>query len=152
MGKGIKLVIAGDREFNDYGVFTEKLENVIKKNNWEVSEVVHGGARGADALADKWADDNNIPKTIKKAEWENLKQKNAIIKERKNPWTKKMEKYNSMAGFFRNEQMACYGDVLVAFQLSGPTPGTKDMIERARKHGLTVEVIEKDVKDYKYSF
>jgi len=148
----MKLIIAGDREFNDYIVFTEKLEKVIKKNNWDVTEVVHGGARGADSLADRWADDNSIPKTIKAAEWDNIKAPGAIIKERINPWTKKSEKYNANAGFYRNSMMAEYGDALVAFQLAGVTAGTKDMIKKATEKGLNVEVIEKTQQEYKLEF
>lgn len=152
MSRGIKLIIAGDRNFNDYVTFTDRLEQVIKKNKWNVSEVVHGAAKGADSLADKWAKDNDVDITEKPAEWDNLKQEGAIIKERKNPWTKKMEKYNCRAGHYRNTMMAEYGDALVAFQLSGNTPGTQDMIKKAQERGLPVEVIKKDNTDFKYDF
>ncbi len=57
-GIKMRLAIIGSRTFNDY----ERLKKVVdefRKEN-EVSEIVSGGARGADALGAKYAKENNI--------------------------------------------------------------------------------------------
>jgi hypothetical protein len=53
--------------------------------------------------------------------------------------------YNSLAGFNRNEKMAEYASkdngVLICFRVNR-SPGSGDMIARAKKHGLKVFEID----------
>jgi hypothetical protein len=113
----MKVIIAGSREFADY----ELLKKAMSECGFEVTEVVSGHAPGADALGERWADDNGIPIKPFPAEW---------------------EKYgNKAAGPLRNEKMAQYGEALVAF-VSQKSKGTVDMIKRARSRNLKVFVVK----------
>lgn len=109
----MKTIIAGSRNFNDYDL----LEAVLLKHS-DITEIISGCARGADSLGEKFALEHSIP--IKKfpADWNT---------------------YGKSAGYRRNEQMAYYGDRLIAFW-DGQSKGTKHMIDLARKVGLEVEV------------
>lgn len=144
----MRVVIAGDRNFGDYKV----LDEAIRKSGFKVTEVVSGGARGADKLGEHWAKTRNIPIKLFRAKWNDLTQSGAKIKARKNPWTGRMEQYNSSAGFQRNEKMAEYADALIAIQPNGPTSGTQHMIDCAKKHDLKIYEYEKPAEQYDYVF
>lgn len=145
----MKVIIAGDRECNDY----DALERAIMASGFKITEVISGGARGADKLGEMWAKAHKIPVKVFAANWDNIKAKGAKVKI--NSWG---QKYNANAGFDRNEDMAEYaakdsdGGGLIAMQLSGDTNGTQDMIKRAKKHGLQIYIQEKEAKDYEYDF
>ncbi len=100
----MKLIIAGSRSFTDYELLSEK---AAKVNNFEeITEVVCGGAKGADILGKKWADENEIPVKLMPANW---------------------SKHGKAAGPIRNREMAEYADALLVFW-DGESPGTKNMI------------------------
>lgn len=84
----------------------------------EVTEVVCGGAKGADQHGRLWASVRQIPVKLFTPDW------NA---------------YGKSAGPIRNRQMADYGQALVAIW-DGESRGTKNMIEEAQKRGLVVFV------------
>ena len=144
----MKIIIAGDRTCIDYSL----LEKAVQKSGFDITEIVSGGARGVDALGESFAKVNQLPCTVFSADWKNIKQPGAIVKTRKNPWTKKNEKYNANAGFFRNEEMAKYADGLIALQPNGPTSGTQNMIKLAKKYNLKIYIYEKSSNEYEYSF
>ena len=144
----MKVIIAGDRTCIDYSL----LEKAIQKSNFDITEVVSGGARGVDALGESFAKVKQLPCKIFKADWKNIKQTGATVKSRVNPWTKKSEKYNANAGFFRNEEMAKYAEALIALQPNGPSNGTQNMIKLAKKYNLEIYIYEKDDSDYEYKF
>ncbi len=139
----MKVIIAGDREFNDY----DMLERAIEQSGFEITEVVSGGARGSDKLGELWAKAHKVPVKIFAADWDNIKVKGAIVKT--NQWKKK---YNANAGFARNEEMASYAEALIALQPDGPTPGTQDMIKRGKAHKLQIHIYEKQDDEYEYKF
>ena len=144
----MKVIIAGDRECIDYDL----LERSIKESGFDITEIVSGGARGADALGEMWAKKNNVPVKKFPAKWDDIKAKGAVVKVRENPWTHKKEKYNTNAGFTRNSEMILYADAVIALQPNGKTPGTQHTIKEAIKKGLSVYVYEKEDKDYEYKF
>lgn len=141
----MKVIIAGPRDFEDYSVVCE----AIKASGFKIKEVVSGGAKGVDSLGERWADENNVPVQPFPAEWNNLKQKGAVVAT--NSWGKK---YNKNAGFFRNELMAEYADALIAIETG--TPGTGHMIKTAKAEGLEVFVYNPeeymDDEEYGYLF
>lgn len=128
----MKVVIFGDRQINDYSVLLE----AIKKSGFEITSVVSGGAKGADALGEKFANDNKIPLEIFEAEWDNLDAPGAVVKI--NNWNKS---YNAMAGFVRNEKMAEVADCGIGLQTNGSTNGTQDMKARLFKLGKPVFIL-----------
>jgi len=146
--KGLKVIGAGPRELTDYSI----VEQAIKDSGFEIAEIVHGDCRGADKLFQKWAENNKVKFTKFPAEWTNLSQPGAIIKSRYNQWKKVDEKYNANAGFYRNQEMADYADALIA--IGGDTPGTGDMIEKAKKAGLQLFISgqNKDSSEHEYHF
>ena len=107
-------IIAGSRSCIEY---TDVLQ-AIYHCPWRVTKVISGGARGADALGEKWAYRNNVPYVIVYAEW---------------------EKYGKSAGYKRNEIMADMAKTLIALW-DGESKGTKHMIDIAERKALDVFV------------
>ena len=111
----MKVIIAGGRDFDNY----EYLSQTMNSLDILISEVISGCARGADSLGELWAKNNNIPVTHFPADWHGS---------------------GKAAGMERNQEMAEYGDYLVAFW-DGKSRGTLDMINRMQqcgKHGKVV--------------
>lgn len=135
----MKVIIAGSRECEDYELLKIAIQNA-QDEGIIIKEVVSGGSRGVDKLGEKYAKEHNLNLVIFEAKWKDLTHPEARIKERFNPFSKKKEKHDSMAGFRRNKQMAEYADALIAIDLG--TNGTKDMIEQAKKHNLKIYIYE----------
>lgn len=117
----IKVIIAGTRDFNDYAFLKKNVDYFlqgINPNNEEI-EIVSGNARGADKLGERYAKEHNLPVKLFPANW---------------------DKYGKRAGYLRNQEMANYSDVLIAFW-DEKSKGTKHMIDIAKKQGLTVIVV-----------
>jgi glycerophosphoryl diester phosphodiesterase len=116
----MRVIVAGSRSFNCFEKLTNALNEYLKDAIYsEGFEIVSGGARGADRLGEKYARlyGANIKQFI--PDWNGLGRR---------------------AGILRNEQMAKYATHLVAFW-DGISPGTKHMIEFAKRSGLTVHVV-----------
>lgn len=147
--KGKKTIICGSRNLDDY----ELLKRAIETSGFEISEVVSGGAKGADSLGEKYAKENKIKIKQFKAQWENLDLPGAVIKSRKNPWTKKEEQYCSNAGPIRNEEMAvyCEGEQCIAIP-ADDSIGTKDMINRAKNHNINTFIYKEEKKDTDFEY
>lgn len=117
------LIIAGDRRYNDYDEFKEKVNHLIYKHSFvdpDIFTIISGCATGADAMAINYAEEYNIPLMKFPAKW---------------------EIHGKIAGFVRNEEMAKNASHLIAF-VSPQSRGTRDMIKRAVKHKLKTKVIE----------
>lgn len=112
----MKVIIAGSRDFNDYNLLSS-ICNIEIKN--DCTEIVSGTARGADKLGERYAEENNIPVKPFPADW---------------------DKFGKSAGYIRNEEMAKYADILIAFW-DYQSKGTKHMIDLANKYNLKVIVI-----------
>jgi len=105
----MKLAIVGSRTFNDYDLF----EYWIGYFDGDlIEELVSGGAKGADSLAEKYAKLYwGCPIRIFQPDW---------------------NKFGKQAGFIRNQQIVDNCDVVLAFW-DGKSRGTKDTIDKARK-------------------
>ena len=101
-------------------------------------QIIHGGAKGADALAGAWASDRPaFPEPLAfPADWDNVSVPGAVVRTSK----KTGKPYNILAGHFRNQRMIDEGkpDLVIAFP--GGT-GTADMVDRARKAGIEVREV-----------
>jgi hypothetical protein len=106
---GIKLIIAGCRDLNDYGVVIAAMEAYLALRPLP-TEIVSGAAAGADALGEQWAVAHGIPVKRFPAEW---------------------DKYGASAGPRRNATMAAYADELVCCW-DGESRGSKNMIATMR--------------------
>lgn len=115
----MKVIIAGGRHFSDLMTVNRALAAFQDEHDTEITEIVSGGATGADRLGETWARRAHIPIKKYPAEW---------------------KKHGRKAGPIRNGVMAAYADALVAFW-DGESPGTKDMIQQAKALGLIVKVV-----------
>jgi hypothetical protein len=113
----MKIIIAGSRNFNDYNLLKTSCDNLLTQ--FTNIEIVSGTARGADKLGEKYA-----------------REKGYDIKEFPANW----DKFGKSAGYIRNDEMAKYSDMLIAFW-DGISKGTKHMIDLANKRGIKVEIV-----------
>ena len=109
--KEIKVAIVGSRTFNSYDDVVTVLSEFISSNDVTVTEIVSGGAKGADALAERYAEIHNIPTKIYYADW---------------------KKFGRRAGPIRNVDIIKRCDVCVAFW-DGESHGTKHDIDLCRE-------------------
>lgn len=88
----MKILVCGGRDFDDYKLLSETLNPHIHTG----LVIIHGAAKGADSLAERWAKDNADDIESYPADW---------------------TKYGKRAGYIRNVQMLNEGkpDLVVAF-------------------------------------
>ena len=129
----MKVIIAGGRDILNYNFVLAG----IAQSGFTIDEVVSGKAKGVDKLGEDWANANGKPITPFKAKWHNLGVAKVVKKHTGG------RAYNALAGNQRNEKMAVYADALIAIW-DGKSKGTKDMITRARNHGLHVFIYRTD--------
>lgn len=122
-----RVIIAGSRQFNDYKLMLNTLDElgVHLINTIDPVEIISGHATGADTLGEKFAKAYGYPLKIFPADW---------------------NKYGKAAGPIRNEEMAKYASeanrgILIAFPV-GESRGTRNMIKLAKQYGLEVNVVE----------
>lgn len=94
------------------------VEDAIVRSNFDVTTVVSGTADGVDRMGELWALNNGIPLVFYPPNW---------------------REHGKKAGYVRNKAMAENADALVAVW-DGESPGTKMMIDLAKKKGLHVYV------------
>lgn len=110
----MKVLCCGGRNFNDYGFVCAHLD-ALRKTLGEFA-VIHGGAKGADAMCGLWAARNGLPVIVVEANWHS---------------------YGKAAGSLRNQWMLhfCEPGYVVAFPGGS---GTRNMIQQSKDKGLTV--------------
>ncbi|HEV7285225.1 MAG TPA: DUF2493 domain-containing protein [Kaistia sp.] len=106
----MRVLVCGGRDFADRPRLNVALDGL------KPSFLIHGGAPGADALADYWADIRGIPHRTFPADWNT---------------------HGKAAGPIRNQRMIDEGkpDLVIAFPGGR---GTADMIRRAKAAGIPV--------------
>ena len=109
----MKYAVIGSRDFNNYAV----LENELDKH--QISKIVSGGAKGADQLAERYAQEKSILIQIFKPDW---------------------TKYGKSAGVIRNKEIISNCDAVIAFW-DGKSKGTKSSIDFANKKEKQVAVM-----------
>jgi hypothetical protein len=113
------VIVTGSRDWTDRGRIADRLALLPGEDD---TVVVHGAARGVDRIAGEEAMKLGLlvePHPVTNEEW----------------------KFSRQAGFKRNERMAQIGaDLCIAFW-DGRSHGTLDMITRAVKHGIPVDVV-----------
>lgn len=125
--KELRVIIAGSRDFNDYDLLKKSAIDIINKKTTlpDLSRIVSGGARGADTLGERFANEMGLEITRFIPDWDGL---------------------GKRAGYVRNAEMAKFAvqddndGMLIAFW-DGISKGTKHMIDLANKHGLDVHVV-----------
>ena len=111
----MKVAVIGSSDYNDY----DEVKNTLKGLN--ITLIVSGGAKGADTLGERYADENNIPKKIFLPDW---------------------NKYGKRAGFIRNTDIINEAELVVAFW-DGESKGTKDSIKKAEEQNKNIILVVK---------
>lgn len=112
----MRVLVCGSRYFNDY----ELLERTL--DDYPITDIIEGEARGADALARLYGERRGIPVLRFPADW---------------------NEHGKAAGPIRNKQMLVDGnpDFVVAFR--GPNSrGTQNMIDQTNKAKIALRIIE----------
>ena len=91
----MKIAIVGSRTFKDYNAMHAFIEEMLVTMESSIIEaVVWGGARGADSLAERYAQERGLKMIVFPAQW---------------------KKYGRRAGFIRNVNIIRECDVCFAF-------------------------------------
>jgi hypothetical protein len=113
MPEGLTLIVCGGRDYTDSRAVFGALDRI--RSTRGVCKVLHGGARGADELAGRWAEDAGVEVQVFEADW---------------------ERHGKAAGPVRNQAMADAGaDGCIAFPGGH---GTADMVRRAEAANIRV--------------
>ena len=119
MREDFRVIIAGTRTFDDYGLLCRHTDYKLSKIRMERRIViVSGAAKGADALGEEYARARGYKLVRYPADW---------------------ERYGKAAGPIRNDLMARNADALIAYW-DGKSSGTLNMIETARNYGLKISI------------
>lgn len=110
----MRVLVCGGRDYTDL----VKVHRIL--DEYLISCIIHGAARGADTLAGKYAYFHSIPTEVYPAEW---------------------DKYGKSAGYIRNKQMLDKGkpDLVVAFPGG---KGTNMMCDLAKKANVPVHRVD----------
>ena len=125
--KELRVIIAGSRDFNDYKLLKKYAIEIITKKTMlpDLTRIISGGARGADTLGERFANEMGLEISRFIPDWDGL---------------------GKRAGYVRNAEMAKFAvedgnyGVLIAFW-DGQSRGTKHMIDLAKRYGLEVHVV-----------
>lgn len=109
----MKVAVIGSRGFNDYELVKTTLSPI------NITLLVSGGAKGADSLGERYANENNIETLIFKPDW---------------------KKHGPAAGPLRNTDIVNNADTIIAFW-DGESKGTKDSITKAEKLGKNIIIV-----------
>lgn len=115
----MRVLVCGGRDFTDYHAVRQVLDDLWEHEAGRHLVVIHGAARGADKLAQRWA----------QLLWPHEGEEMAFPAD----W----KRYGKGAGVIRNQQMLDEGkpDLVIAFPGG---KGTADLVRRAEVFGIPV--------------
>lgn len=114
-----RVLVCGGRHYANREVLFKVLDLAHDANPIEC--LIHGAARGADALADEWASDRGVFRQPFPADW---------------------EAFGNAAGPMRNRRMLVTGKPHLVIAFPGGA-GTADMVRKARLAGVPVATVTK---------
>ncbi|SIP85845.1 Conserved protein mycobacteriophage D29, Gp61 (DUF2493) [Pacmanvirus A23] len=110
----MKVAVMGSRTFDNYELLCIELDKL------EITEIISGGAFGADSLAEQYAGDCDLPTTIFKPDWDRYGRK--------------------LAGIIRNSDIVANCDILIAFW-DRKSNGTRDSINKAKAANKLYKIV-----------
>ncbi|MGX1098901.1 DUF2493 domain-containing protein [Amorphus sp. MBR-141] len=127
---GSRVLAFGGRDFDDKLLVDWALDWIHSED--QVSELVHGGAGGADSLAGAWARRHGVLERACQADWGDVDRPGAVVRR-----NRAGRLYDAAAGFHRNQTMleAWLPDLAVGFPGGR---GTADMAQRCESVGVNV--------------
>ena len=114
----LKVIVAAGRDFQNYDLFSEKLNKLFANRDDVV--IVPGMTGNADSLAAKYASEHQL---------------------RVSEFPPNLVKFQKPNGFRRNVEMARFADACVCFW-NGKSEGTKHMIDTAKRYNLNLRIIK----------
>lgn len=124
-----RVIVCGSRHWTDRNRIADRLfELSLEHENLDCT-IVHGYAKGADRIAGQEALKIGL-----------------LVEEHPADWNR----HGNRAGPIRNTKMAELGAVLCIAFWDGGSVGTKDMIAKAKKHGIPVEIIMGDTSEARF--
>lgn len=117
LGQGKRTVIVaviGSRNFSDYNLLESTL---ISMPN--ITQIISGGAKGADSLAATYAVQHQLPLAIFRPDWKT---------------------YGKGAGIVRNRQIMEVAEMVVAFW-DGTSKGTANSLKLAKSKGIPIRMV-----------
>lgn len=114
----MRICVCGSRSLTDYALVKRKLDKVTSKLDLRALVILHGGATGADKLADRWVFERSVYSEVYHADW---------------------DRKGKQAGILRNIEMLKQCSWVIAFW-DGKSSGTKFMIDEAPKYDLKLTV------------
>ena len=115
------ILITGSRTWKDTWKIADRLKQFAETHEG-THKLIHGGAKGADEIAGRWARNNKWDVVVVPANW-------AV--------------HGNAAGPIRNIQMLdMHPDIVLAFW-DGQSKGTKHCIEAARERNIPVDITSK---------
>ena len=115
-------LVVGSRSFSDYPLLRDRLDTLLKNQDRVV--IVSGGAKGADSLAARYANERGFPFVEFPADW---------------------ERYGRKAGYIRNRKMHEYISKMAkrgcAAFWDGRSPGTRQNFSLAEEYGNECRII-----------
>ena len=117
----MRVLVVGSRSFSDYELLKATLDKLLPHTD---IEVVSGGAKGADSLAERYAKEKGYILKIFPADW---------------------NKYGKRAGYIRNAEMHEYISksderICIAFW-DGESKGTQHNFDLAKRYGNHLEIV-----------
>lgn len=126
----LAVIIAGSRDYNNYEQLKHITPALIKlayEDNYDVINIISGGARGADMLGERFARENNYQIIRKLPNW---------------------SKWGKSAGYRRNCDMAIeakkYDNCLCIAYSVNNSKGTEHMINICKKYGVPCFKVEQE--------
>ena len=119
-----RIIIAGSRSFNNYETLKDRVTKFLYTKP-DDRVIISGGAKGADALGERYAQEYHIPVKRFPANWDT---------------------YGKKAGILRNIEMAKYATddnaegILIAFW-DGVSHGTGHMLRIADDYGMEIYLV-----------
>lgn len=110
----MNIAVVGSRTFTDY----QLLSTILKE--YDIKQLISGGAAGADKLAEQYAKEYNIPIIVYKPDW---------------------QKHGKIAGLLRNTDIIKDADIVIAFW-NGISTGTKDSINKAKEMNKQLRIVK----------
>ena len=119
----MKVLVCGGRDYNDVDTLFRILDEYIINGKTMIKTIISGHAKGADQMAEMYAQEMGIKTEVYPANW---------------------NRYGKKAGYLRNVQMAEEGkpDLIIAFPGG---KGTAMMIKIGKERGINVMEIGEEI-------
>lgn len=113
----VVLVVSGWRGLTSQSLVDDKLDDFVLQTGLKPQVIATGGAKGADALAERWAKRRGYLVFSFPADW---------------------KRHGKAAGPLRNSDLVAIGTHMVAFPSQKHGKGTQDAMRKAEKRGIMV--------------